>query len=72
MIIDSFTGLPDTGRARDERLEAEIDALFARMEGASEADSKDLTTQLAVLVRRRSAFMVLFTEIRWRARVKHA
>lgn len=71
MILDPFTDLPDTGRERDERLEHEIDALFARMDGATEPASQEALTELAVLIRRRSPFMVLFVEMQWRARAKN-
>lgn len=57
---------------RDADLEVQIDQIFYRMEGASEADSQELTTQFAVLVRRRSPHMQLLIEMRWRARGKNA
>lgn len=56
--------------ARDERLEAEINAAFRRMEGASERDASATLTEIAVLLRRRSHAMVLLAELRWRARAR--
>lgn len=70
--IDLFTGQPDSGRERDDRLERQIDAAFTQMEGAAEPVSQALLTELSLLVRRRSPFMQVFVEVRWRARVRAA
>lgn len=65
-LVDSLT----RADARDERLEAEIDAVFRRIEGAPEQESIAALTEISILLRRRSHAMVLLAEMRWRERLK--
>lgn len=64
----NLTETPTKADARDERLEAEIDAGFERLIAASESEASAVLTELAILIRRRSPGMVLLAEMRWRAR----
>lgn len=67
-LLDTFTGVPDSGLEGDAKLEAAIDAAWNRMKRApTDRESQDALTDVAVLMRRRSQTQWLKLEFDRRA-----
>jgi hypothetical protein len=71
-LIDQDDLRTERARAIDARLEADIEALWDRVESKSstERESRDAVTEIEVLIRRRSRHQLMKMEFERRMRVR--